>query len=181
VSQSRELIARFAGTLLIMRGKLRREWPLFAVAVIVVAGAWLLYAVWRSPHRSDLSTYGAFVVAVVALVAGWIAWAWHRARRSPVARDARAEDLNRVADLLAVAVRKQWDLAAGERGLAGADPISVSWGRPTLPVAGPAAAAAGSQRFDPLPGLPPIGEAELAGGRIADLHAVYGGCDPGGW
>ena len=162
-----------------MWGRLRRGWPLFAVAVIVAVGSWLLYVVWRSPHRNDLSTYGAFAVAVMALVLGWIAWAWQRARRSPAARDPGGEDLDRVADLLAQAVRRQWDLAAGERGLAGADPISVTWGRPTLPMAGPAAAAAGSQRFDPLPGLPPVGEAELAAGGIADLHAVYGGLRSG--
>ncbi|HEY5355975.1 MAG TPA: hypothetical protein VIK57_26340 [Streptosporangiaceae bacterium] len=150
-----------------------------AVALIVAVGSWLLYVVWRSPHRSDLSTYGAFAVAVVALVAGWIAWAWQRARRSPAAQDRGGEDLDHVADLLAQAARRQWDLAAGERGLAGADPISVTWGRPTLPLAGPAAAAAGSQRFDPLPGLPPVGEAALAAGEIADLHAVYGGLRSG--
>ena len=162
-----------------MRGRLGRGWPLFAVAVIVVAGFWLLYAVWRSPHRSDLATYGAFAVAVVALVAGWIGWVWHRATRIPAAQNAAGGDLDRVADLLAEAVREQWNRAAGERGLAGADPISVTWGTPTLPMAGPAAAAAGSQRFDPLPGLPPVGEAELAAGRIADLHAVYGGLRSG--
>jgi hypothetical protein len=147
------------------------------VAVIVLIALWLLYAVWRSPHRSDLATYGAFAVAMVALVVGWIAWAWRRGRPGVAATD--AQDLDRVADLLAEAVRRQWDLAAGERGLAGTDPIAVSWARPSLPVAGPAAAAAGSLRFEPLPGLAPTGEAQLAAGQIADLHSVYGGLRSG--
>jgi hypothetical protein len=148
------------------------------VAVIAMAVFWLRY-VWRSPHRIDLATYGAFAVAVVALAAGWIAWAWRRARPSPAGRDAGGEDLDRVADLLAEAVHRQWTLAAGARGLTGADPMAVTWGRPSLPLAGPVAAAAGSQRFDPLPGLAPAGEARLAAGQISDLHAVYGGLRSG--
>jgi hypothetical protein len=140
---------------------------------------WLLYVVWRSPHRSDLAAYGAFAVAVVALAAGWIASAWRRARPSPAGGGIEGEDLDRVADLLAQAVRKQWDLAAGERGLAGADPIAVTWGRPSLSLAGPAAAAADSLRFAPLPGLAAAGEAQLAAGQISDLHAVYGGLGSG--
>lgn len=61
-------------------------WPLFMAAVIVMAVFWLLDAVWRSPPGSDLATYGAFAVAVVALAAGWIAWAWplQRAPARPV-------------------------------------------------------------------------------------------------
>jgi len=80
----------------------------------MVAGFWLLYAVWRSPHRSDLAAYGAFAVPVVALGAGWIGWAWHRATRIPAARNMGGGDLDRVADLLAEAVCEQWNRAAGE-------------------------------------------------------------------
>jgi hypothetical protein len=36
-----------------------------------------------------------------------------------------------------------------------------------------------SQRFDPLPGLPPVGETQLAAGEINDLHAIYGGLGSG--
>ena len=60
-------------------------WPLFVAAVIVMAVFWLLDAVWRSPPRSDLAIYGAFAVAVVALAAGWIAWAWALAARAGTA------------------------------------------------------------------------------------------------
>ena len=77
-----------------------------------------------------------------------------------------------------MAVKTQWERAAGERGLV-AEPIPVTWGRPSLPLAGPIAAAAGSRRFAPLPGLPPVREAQLAAGRIDDLHAVYGGLRSG--
>ncbi len=156
-----------------MRGRIRSWWPLAAVALFLVAAFWLLYGVWRSPHRIDLATYGAFAVAVVTLMAGWIAWAW-RARTSQASPAAAGQDLDRVADLLAMAVKTQWERAAGERGLV-AEPIPVTWGRPSLPLAGPVAAAAGSRRFAPLPGLAPAREAQLAAGQIDDLHAVYGG------
>jgi hypothetical protein len=77
-----------------------------------------------------------------------------------------------------MAVKTQWERAAAERGLV-ANPIPVSWGRPSLPLAGPVAAATGSRRFAPLPGVIPSGEAQLAGGQIEDLHTVYGGLRSG--
>jgi hypothetical protein len=163
-----------------MRGRGPRGWwPLWAIAVIVVAVGWLLYVVWQSPHRSDLATYGAFALPVVVLAAGWVTWAWRRARTNPADSAADGENLDRAADRLATAVQAQWAQAAGERGLAGVDPIRVTWGRPSLPLAGPLAAAVGSRRFDPLPGLAPVGEAGLAAGQISDLHAVYGGLGSG--
>ena len=160
-----------------MRGRIRSWSPLATVASFLVAASWLLYVVWRSPHRSDLATYGAFAAAVVTLMVGWIAWAW-RARTSRASPAIASQDLDRVADLLAVAVNTQWERAAGERGLL-AQPIPVTWGRPSRPLAGPVAAAAGSRRFDPLPGLTPAGETQLAAGQIDDLHAVYGGLRSG--
>ena len=60
-----------------------------------------------------------------------------------------------------------------------AEPIRVNWGRPLLPLAGPVAAAVGSRRFAPLPGLTLAREAQLAAGQIDDLHAVYGGLRSG--
>ena len=126
---------------------------------------------------SDLATYGAFAVAVVPVLAGWIAWAW-RARTRRAASAAAGGELDRAADLLAVAVRTQWERAAGERGLA-AEPIPVSWSRPSLALAGPVTAAAASRRFAALPGLAPAREAQLATGQIDDLHAVYGGLRSG--
>src|SRR5215467_5968006 len=53
-----------------------------------------------------------------------------------------------------------WKNAAEERGLTGTDPIRMTWGTPSLPMAGPRAAAAESHRFSPLPGLAPAEEAD---------------------
>jgi hypothetical protein len=145
----------------------------------VVAACWLLYVVWKSPHRSDLATYGAFALPVVVLAAGWITWAWRRARTPPSDSAAEGENLDRAADRLATAVQAQWEQAAGERGLTGVEPIQVTWGKPSLPLTGPVAAAVGSHRFDPLPGMAPVREAQLAEGQIGDLHAVYGGLGSG--
>ena len=163
---------------MIVKGKIRGWWPLAAITPFLVAALCLLYGVWHSPpqRRNDLATYGAFAVAVVTLAAGWIAWAW-RARRRSAGPAVTGQDLDRVTDLLAMAVKKQWERAAGERGLV--DPIPVTWGRPSAPLAGPIGAAAGSRRFAPLPGLTSAREAQLAAGQITDLHAIYGGLRSG--
>jgi hypothetical protein len=165
-------------TLLVVTGKARSRWSMLAAGVIAVAALWVLYAVWQSPHRSDLATYGAFAVAVVALALGWIAWVWRSRTISPD-RDGKSQELDDRADLLAEAVWLQWERAADERGLVVPEPIPVRWGRPALPMAGPAATAVASRRFDPLPGLPHVGEADLATGQIADLHTIYGGLGSG--
>ena len=162
-----------------MSGKrVRGWWPLIAVAVVLVAAFWVLYVVWQSPHRSDLATYGAFTAAVITLLAGPIAWA-RRTRTNQAGEVAAGQGPDYVADLLAIAVKKQWETAAGERGLMGIEPIPVTWGRSSLPLTGPVAAAAGSQRFAPLPGLAHAGETRLAAGQVSDLHAVYGGLTSG--
>ena len=157
-----------------MRGRTSSWWPLVAVATVLAAASWLLYVVWRSPsqHRVDLATYGAFAAAVITPTAGWIARTL-RAREGRADAAPAGQGLDHVADLLATAVRVQWERAAGERGLV-AEPIQVSWDRPLLPLAGPVAAAVGSRRFAPLPGLTPVREAQLAAGQINDLHAIYG-------
>jgi hypothetical protein len=119
-----------------------------AVALATVGAAWVLYLVWRSPHRTDLATYGAFAVALLGLAMGWIVWAW-RARAKQGDRPAGGQTLDDRADLLAEAVRQQWERAADERGLVTPEPNPVPWERPVLPLVGSAAAAAGSRRFDP--------------------------------
>jgi hypothetical protein len=160
-----------------MREKARGWWRLLGLAGIAAA-ALGLYVVWRSPRRDDLSTYGAFAAAIVTLAATWIAWAW-RADARPAREAPGGPELDRVADRLAMAVKEQWERAAGERGLLAAEPIPVTWGRPSAALAGPASAAAGSRRFDPLPGLGRVGESQLAEGMLSDLHAVYGGLGSG--
>jgi hypothetical protein len=58
-------------------------------------------------------------------------------------------------------------------------PIPVLWQRQSQAYAGPASAAAGSERFRPLPGLPRVEEGWLQHGQIRELHAVYGGLGSG--
>jgi hypothetical protein len=160
------------------REQLRNWWSLGAKTGIALVVGWLLYLVWQSPppRRDDWSTYGAFALAVAAIVVGWLARAWQKGKTG---RIAGSESLDDVADHLAAVVQAQWKKEAEERGLTGADPIRVTWGRPSMAMAGPAAAAVGSRRFGPLPGLTAAGEAELASGQAADLYALYGGLRSG--
>lgn len=90
-----------------------------------------------------------------------------------------ADPLSRAANKLAVAVQAQWKQAATQRRLAVPDPIRVTWGSRSRPLAGPIIAAIGSRRFAPLPGLPEAGEADLVSGRSTDHHALYGGLRSG--
>jgi hypothetical protein len=122
---------------------------LAAVALVAVTG-WLLYAVWRSPHRNDLATFGAFATPVVVITAGLISRTWQKksSRGSVTVEEA---ELNRLADLLAVAVTDQWTRAAGERGLLEPEPIAVQWAQPSAPLSGPVSAAVESRRFARFP------------------------------
>jgi hypothetical protein len=158
-----------------MWGRLRGRWRFLVVAVITGVAAGLLYAGSGSAY---VAAYGGFAASVVALALTGISWVWP-AKTSPAGRVAAGPDLDREADLLAEAVKEQWKREAGERELLEPEPIPVTWGSSPLPLAGPAAAAVGSQRFAPLPRLAPTSEAQLAEGQIADLHAVYGGLGSG--
>ena len=59
------------------------------------------------------------------------------------------------------------------------EPIPIVWGRPTLPLAGPVAAAMDSRRFAPLPGFTPLRESQFVTGHIDDIHTIYGGLRSG--
>src|SRR5262249_33659957 len=111
-----------------------RSWQVIVGVAIAVVTLWMLYAVRRSPHRSDLAAFGAFAVAVVALALGWIGWAWRARANAASATTGKALDDR--ADLLAEAVRQQWERAAQERGLVIPEPIPVPWARPALALAG---------------------------------------------
>ena len=161
-----------------MGRKVRGLWPVAAVAVIAAGAGVLLYAVWRSPHRNDLIAYWGLVATVVTIVAGWMSWAWRaRARASASAVDPAAID--HLADVLAQAVDGQWTRAAADRGLLVPEPIPVRWRRPSVPLAGPSAAAAAARRFGPLPGMTLVTAAQLAKGNISDLHRLYAGLGSG--
>jgi len=107
-----------------MGGRARALWSLAAVGAIGVVTAVCLVAVWRSPHRSDLATYGAFAVALIALAAGWIAWAL-RAGSRQASGIVPGKELGRLSDLLAGAVGQEWTRAAGEQKLLEPEPIPM--------------------------------------------------------
>ena len=73
----------------------------------------------------------------------------------------------------------QWTRAAADRGLLVPEPIPVRWRRPSVPLAGPAAAAAAARRFGPLSGMTLVTETQLAKGDIGQLHRLYGGLGSG--
>lgn len=158
----------------------RRNWWLLAAAIaIAMVVAWLLYRLYRSPssNRNDFSTFGAFAWPVAGAAVGLLAWAWQKSTRRPF-DSSSADKLDHAADVLGMAIQKQWEEAAAKRGLDGTL-IPVTWGSPSRPMAVPVDAAVESHRFDPLPGLPPITEADLASGQASDLHALYGGLRSG--
>jgi hypothetical protein len=136
-----------------------------------------VWVVWRSPHRNDLATFGAFAAAVVTIAAGQITWAKNvGARRRGGENQQRA--LSHIADLLSGAVKDQWTRAAWDRRLQ-PEPIPVRWATPSRPFSGPVSAAADSQQFPPLPGVPAARQRDLQKGQLRDLHAVYGGLGSG--
>ena len=160
-----------------MGDKLRNLWPLLLAAVVAAAVGWVLYEVWRSPHRIDLATYGAFAAAVITLAAPKITGAWQARAKRDGGTPSRP-DLGQLADLLAEAVGEQWEGEARARRLLWPEPIPVRW-RAATAIAGPVAAAVESTRFGPLPGLDPVTEQRLQQGNIRDLYAVYGGLGSG--
>jgi hypothetical protein len=92
--------------------------------------------------------------------------------------------IDKLADLLAQAVRGQWRKAATERVLVTPAPIPVRWSLSDLPVAGPVEAAVGDPdeppAFSPLLGQARATEAQLrAGGGRSELFAVYAGVASG--
>ena len=159
-----------------MGGKTRRLWPMAAIVMVIAVAGALIWVVWRSPHRSDLATFGAFAVAVIVPVASLVVYLTKVRQAGDTGRD---RPLGELADSLAVAVTEQWTQAALERLLLQPEPIPVRWERSTRPLAGPVSAAVGSRQFPPLPGLSPAVPGQLQGGGLQDLHAVYGGLGSG--
>jgi hypothetical protein len=155
----------------------RNAWQLVTIAMIMVSATWLIYAVARSPHRNDLASFGQYAAAVATIAGGLARLVWKRAadKKTPAA----IPESGRLATLLAMAVKEQWEHAAAERGLTEPEPIPVRYAKPSRSLAGPSSAAISSARFPPLPGLAPISEQSLKAGRISDLHAVYGGLGSG--
>jgi hypothetical protein len=147
-----------------------------AIVVVIAAAGALVWVVWRSPHRSDMSTFGAFAVAVIVPVASLVVYLTKVRQAGGMGR---GRPLSELADFLAGAVTEQWTRAALERRLVQPEPIQVRWGRSSRPLAGPVSAALESRQFPPLPGLSQAVPGQLRGGRLRDLHAVYGGLGSG--
>jgi hypothetical protein len=160
----------------VVGGKDRRLWSTTAIVVVIAVSGTLMWAVWRSPHRSDLSAFGGFAVAVIVPVASLVVYLT-KVRQADGRGGGRP--LDEVADSLAAVVTEQWTRAALERRLLQPEPIPVQWERSSRPLAGPVSAAVESRQFPPLPGLLPTATRQLRGGRLQDLHAVYGGLGSG--
>ena len=160
-------------TIKVVGGKTRRLWPVAAIVVVIAVAGALVWVVYRSPHRDDLSTFGGFAVAVMVPVASVVVYL-AKIRQSGDAGQGRP-----LTDSLAEAVTEQWKKAARERRLLQPEPIPVQWARPSRPLAGPLSAAVESKQFRPLPGLPAVVLGQLRNGRLEDLHAIYGGLGSG--
>lgn len=149
--------------------------PVIAVAAIATGAAWLVYSVWRSPHRIDLATFGSYAVGVVLMAGGVIPRVWQILANQRIQAE-QVPELDQLTDLLAVAVEDQWTRVADEEGLTEHEPIPVRWRKSPRPIAEPSSAAVHSRRFAPLPGLRAVTLERMESGWITDLHAVYGQC-----
>jgi hypothetical protein len=156
--------------------KARGLWPKVASSVVAAGVAGLALFVWLSPHRSALEAFGSFVLAIAVPAVSLAVYLTRVKRPGDLAWARSADD---VADLLARAVKEQWIRAAADRSLLQAEPIPVRWKRSSQQVAGPISAAVGSRQFPPLPGLTAVGQGQLRGGGLGDLHALYGGLGSG--
>ena len=146
--------------------------------MVAVGLVWLMWAVWRSSGRATLESYVPSIAIFITIVVSTLAWAqWARTRRDSGAMG--AAEVDRLADLLAMALTDQWTRAAAERRLLMPEPILVRWQMPSVPVTGPVSAAVDSLNFPPLPGMSQVGRKRLLEGQIADLLQVYGGLGSG--
>jgi hypothetical protein len=151
-------------------------WLAVAMIPVAIGTFGLVWLAWRSPHRSDLATFGSLAAAMVGIAVSLIIYVARVRQQADLSQE---WPLDEVADLLALTVTEQWTRAALERRLLLPEPIPVRWARSSLPFAGPVLTTAAAQRFPPLPGLSAAGPQRLRTGQIRDLHAVYGGLGSG--
>lgn len=150
-----------------------RQWrTLGAVSGVVLAAAYILYLLWQKKNDSNLLSYASFLVTAVGAASGFIVWIVQQG--TPAA----PPDLDQIADQLASAIQKQWDTAAGQRGLADT-PIKVKWGKPKATLGPPSSVATKTSKFDPIPGLQATRKALLESGQAKDIHRLYGGLPSG--
>ncbi len=157
--------------------KVRGLWPVGVILVIIIIlGVWM-WKIWRSAQRTDLATFWALHVAIIAVATPLIIYLAKKTRQPGDSGSSRT--LDDIADRLAAAVKDQWTRAAAERRLLQPEPIPVQRRRASGPVAGPVSAAASSRQFRPLPGLKAVRQGQLREGGLPDLHAIYGGLGSG--
>jgi hypothetical protein len=148
------------------------------VAAVLLCALWLIFAVWQSPHRADLSGFGGYAVTLAVATVSLCGWIWHTWTRR-AAQIPSVSELSQLSASLARAATEQWTRVAGEQGLLEPPPILVRWGRPGATLAGPRTNTLASRRFLPAPGLAAVSRQQLEEGQIQDLHALYGGLGSG--
>lgn len=146
---------------------------------VLIAGAlvWSVVQVTmlEGAERTDASGYGQFVLAAVGLLIVVAGPLWKAGGAVP------APPLDERADLLATAMREQWEKSAAERRLLRSS-LTVQWEvRDSM---SPPLDAATKRRgrhyvLDPLPGLSGMPASGLKKGDLRGLHAVYGGVASG--
>jgi hypothetical protein len=130
------------------------------LATFVAAASIIVYVVYEGSNR--VQTVVAGIGAAVALAV--MLWPPPPAPPPP-------PPPGQMADELAKAVQRQWELAANERNLFHPTPITLRWKRSEVGV------APGRLTFDPLPGMDPVGMSSLSTGDTAQLSHIYGGLD----
>jgi hypothetical protein len=127
-----------------------------------------------APQRDDMSTYGAFALALVALLVS----IFHTVGAG--LRPGSEPGLDQLTNSLATSMRSQWTQAATERRLREPAPLPIRWCLSSAGVASPpAAAVAPGGPFTPLPGIDPVTEQQLRAGAYRQLHQIYGGLTSG--
>jgi hypothetical protein len=157
---------------------MKRWLMLISGTLIATSLCWWVWQVTllKASERSEASGYGQFVLAAIGLliiVAGPVRVAF----RAPSARS-----LDEQADLLAGAMRNQWENEALNRRIY-PEPLVIRWSNSSRPVGGPLPrrSQAGNtiDRFDPLPGVSRMDAPNLRNGNQNDLHAIYASAPSG--
>jgi hypothetical protein len=107
-----------------MVGLARGLWPIIAVVAIAGGTVWLMYAVWRSPHRNDLASFGSYAAAIAVIAGGLITRAV-QVRAGQRGDATSVPVLDHFIDALAGSVKEQWTRAAADGGLLEPEPIPV--------------------------------------------------------
>lgn len=157
---------------------------LAAVTVSVIAG---IVAGAVSGKLIDTWTWPLGIALGVSVVALIVTQLWlskkdgdGRSSTGPSGTGAITAKSVHLADQLAEVLEGQWTREANKRGLLAPEAIPVKWRKPSLALAGPPTAAAGSHLFTPLPDLPSVAASDLErGGDISGLYAAYGGLGSG--